>query len=214
MLQFPASPQNIGSERGGGPQGPSVALQSAADFSASVNLMHPPRGSSGAGGGSSNGNNSTSGGNVERNSSGNSAGANQNLNNGSCSTSGQQTSVITGCSLSVSSSNSGGSSGIGSGVGSSTNSLLSKAVQTELTGLRLAENEAQATSDVETRNSRIEELNRSNEELRHQVSSQQRVIEQQKAHINRCIEVSEHKATISRFVDVSPKSLFTIFSVI
>ena len=212
MLQFPASPQNIGSERGGGPQGPSVALQSAADFSASVNLMHPPRGSSGAGGGSSNGNNSTSGGNVERNSSGNSAGANQNLNNGSCSTSGQQTSVITGGSLSVSSSSSG-SSGIGSGGGSSTNSLLSKAVQTELTGLRLAENEAQATSDVETRNSRIEELNRSNEELRHQVSSQQRVIEQQKAHINRCIEVSEHKATISRFVDVSPKPLFTIFSV-
>jgi tousled-like kinase len=64
-----------------------------------------------------------------------------------------------------------------------------KASQTELTGVRLAENEAQASADVESRNTRIDELNRSGEELRHQMAAQQRLIEQQKAHNLKCIEV-------------------------
>lgn len=64
-----------------------------------------------------------------------------------------------------------------------------KAIQTDLTGVRLAENEAQALTDVESRNTRIDELNRSSEELRHQMAAQQRVLEQHKAHNLKCIEV-------------------------
>lgn len=82
-----------------------------------------------------------------------------------------------------------------------TNSIH-KAVQTELTGVRLAENEAQATADVEMRDSRIEELNRSSDDLRQQLTTQQRCIEQQKAHINKCIDVVKklliEKSTIER----------------
>ncbi|CAL8073566.1 unnamed protein product [Orchesella dallaii] len=79
---------------------------------------------------------------------------------------------------------------------------IHKAVQTELTGVRLAENEAQATADVEMRDSRIEELNRSSEDLRQQLTNHQRLIEQQKAHINKCIDVVKklliEKSTIER----------------
>ncbi|ODN00343.1 Serine/threonine-protein kinase tousled-like 2 [Orchesella cincta] len=79
---------------------------------------------------------------------------------------------------------------------------IHKAVQTELTGVRLAENEAQATADVEMRDSRIDELNRSSEDLRQQLTNHQRLIEQQKAHINKCIDVVKklliEKSTIER----------------
>jgi len=80
--------------------------------------------------------------------------------------------------------------------------IISKSVQTDLTGVRLAESEAQATADVESRNTKIEDLNRSSEELRHQVASHQRLVDQQKAHINKCIEVIKklliEKSTIER----------------
>lgn len=79
---------------------------------------------------------------------------------------------------------------------------IHKAVQTELTGVRLAENEAQATADVELRDSKIEELNRSSEDLRQQLTTHQRLIDQQKAHINKCIDVVKklliEKSTIER----------------
>ncbi|CAG7734829.1 unnamed protein product [Allacma fusca] len=192
---YPASPQSIVSGASGNP---SVVVTSAtptqtpSDFSANLNLMHPPPRGGSVGGVSSG---LTSGGTLSINNSGGSSSvANTGL-----------TSVISGVSSVIHTSAGVGGGGVGGvSVGSSVsasergilisgssnvNSLLSKAVQTELTGIRLAENEAQATSDVESRNTRIDELNRTNEELRHQVSSQQRVIEQQKAHINRCIEV-------------------------
>ncbi|XP_014218238.1 serine/threonine-protein kinase tousled-like 2 isoform X3 [Copidosoma floridanum] len=60
---------------------------------------------------------------------------------------------------------------------------------TELTCQRIQEFENQASSDLELRNSKIEELNRTTEELRHQVSSQQKALEQHKSHINKCIDV-------------------------
>ncbi|GJQ71244.1 tlk [Trypoxylus dichotomus] len=61
--------------------------------------------------------------------------------------------------------------------------------QTELTCQRIQEFETQASSDLEARNNKIEELTRQNEELRHQMSAQQKTIDQHKQHINKCIEV-------------------------
>ena len=50
---------------------------------------------------------------------------------------------------------------------------------------------AKATTDVETRNTRIDELTRTNDELRLQIATQGRVIEQQKAHINtKCVDMA------------------------
>ncbi|KAI4461507.1 mixed lineage protein kinase [Holotrichia oblita] len=60
---------------------------------------------------------------------------------------------------------------------------------TELTCQRIQEFETQASSDLEARNNKIEELTRQNEELRHQMSAQQKTIDQHKQHINKCIEV-------------------------
>ncbi|KAJ8686809.1 hypothetical protein QAD02_022603 [Eretmocerus hayati] len=60
---------------------------------------------------------------------------------------------------------------------------------TELTCQRIQEFENQASSDLELRNNKIEELNRTAEELRHQISTQQKTIEQHKSHINKCIDV-------------------------
>lgn len=48
-------------------------------------------------------------------------------------------------------------------------------VQTELTCQRIQELETQATSDLELRNNRIDELTRTNEELKHQVQAQSKV---------------------------------------
>lgn len=67
--------------------------------------------------------------------------------------------------------------------------MVSKQVQTDLTCQRIQEFETQASSDLEIRNNKIEELTRTTEELRHQVSTQQKTIDQHKQHINKCIEV-------------------------
>ncbi|XP_053987672.1 serine/threonine-protein kinase tousled-like 2 isoform X2 [Hylaeus anthracinus] len=60
---------------------------------------------------------------------------------------------------------------------------------TELTCQRIQEFETQASSDLELRNSKIDELNRTTDELRHQMANQQKLIEQHKSHINKCIDV-------------------------
>ncbi|XP_063359334.1 serine/threonine-protein kinase tousled-like 2 isoform X8 [Cydia amplana] len=68
--------------------------------------------------------------------------------------------------------------------------------------MRIQELETQASSDLELRNNRIEELTRSNEELKHQVQAQSKVIEQHKSHINKCIDVVKkllnEKSTIEK----------------
>lgn len=56
--------------------------------------------------------------------------------------------------------------------------LLCSQVQTELTCQRIQELETQASSDLELRNNRIEELTRTNEELKHQVQAQSKVCNQ------------------------------------
>ncbi|XP_063973750.1 serine/threonine-protein kinase tousled-like 2 isoform X2 [Diachasmimorpha longicaudata] len=68
-------------------------------------------------------------------------------------------------------------------------SMVSKQVQTELTCQRIQEFESQASSDLELRNNKIDELNRTTEELRHQMANQQKILEQHKSHINKCIDV-------------------------
>lgn len=69
------------------------------------------------------------------------------------------------------------------------NNSLCKLVQTELTCQRIQEFETQASSDLELRNNKIDELTRSNEELRHQVAAHTKSIDQHKSHINKCIDV-------------------------
>nr|CAI5845701.1 unnamed protein product [Callosobruchus analis] len=64
-----------------------------------------------------------------------------------------------------------------------------KIIQTDLTCQRIQEFETQASSDLEVRNTKIEELTRANEELRHQISTQQKTIDQHKQQVNKCIEV-------------------------
>ncbi|XP_023313308.1 serine/threonine-protein kinase tousled-like 2 isoform X6 [Trichogramma pretiosum] len=60
---------------------------------------------------------------------------------------------------------------------------------TDLTCQRIQEYETQTSSDLELRNSKIDDLNRANEELRHQVNSQQKVIDQHKSQISKCVDV-------------------------
>ncbi|XP_074031835.1 tousled-like kinase isoform X6 [Leptinotarsa decemlineata] len=67
--------------------------------------------------------------------------------------------------------------------------MVSKLIQTELTCHRIQEFETQASSDLELRNNKIEELTRGNEELRHQISTHQKSIDQHKQQVNKCIEV-------------------------
>ena len=66
---------------------------------------------------------------------------------------------------------------------------LHKILQTELTCQRIHELETQMNSELESRNNKIEEMTRANEEFKHQVSSQQKLIDQQKLHINKCLDV-------------------------
>ncbi|KAK9501708.1 hypothetical protein O3M35_012384 [Rhynocoris fuscipes] len=67
--------------------------------------------------------------------------------------------------------------------------MQNKQVQTELTCQRIQEFESQASSDLEIRNNKIDELNRTAEELRHQLAAQAKAMEQHKAHTNKCIDV-------------------------
>ncbi|XP_045485945.1 serine/threonine-protein kinase tousled-like 2 isoform X7 [Pieris rapae] len=77
-----------------------------------------------------------------------------------------------------------------------------KQIQTELTCQRIQELETQASSDLELRNNKIDELTRSNEELQLQVQAQNKAIDQHKSHINKCIEVVKkllnEKSTIEK----------------
>ncbi|XP_047512396.1 serine/threonine-protein kinase tousled-like 2 isoform X3 [Pieris napi] len=77
-----------------------------------------------------------------------------------------------------------------------------KQIQTEITCQRIQELETQASSDLELRNNKIDELTRSNEELQLQVQAQNKAIDQHKSHINKCIEVVKkllnEKSTIEK----------------
>lgn len=67
----------------------------------------------------------------------------------------------------------------------------SKAVQTDLSVKSLRDIEAKSAQDLETRDTRIDELCRSGDELKRQVSAQQKLIEKQKDQLSKCLDVTK-----------------------
>ncbi|KAG1694131.1 Serine/threonine-protein kinase tousled-like 1 [Nymphon striatum] len=68
---------------------------------------------------------------------------------------------------------------------------VSKLVQTEFTVQMIGDLETKATTDLEMRDNKIEELQRSNDELRRQLAAQQKVVEKHKENLKRCIDVTK-----------------------
>lgn len=66
---------------------------------------------------------------------------------------------------------------------------FSKFSQTDLTIQGIKELESKSASDLEMRDNKIDELQRSSEELRRQLAAQQKLIEQHKDNMQKCIEV-------------------------
>lgn len=67
--------------------------------------------------------------------------------------------------------------------------LVHRAVQTDLTVQRIRELESKSASDLELRDNKIDELQRGSEELRRQIQAQQKLIEQHKDNVQKCIDV-------------------------
>uniref|UniRef100_M4AAX7 non-specific serine/threonine protein kinase n=1 Tax=Xiphophorus maculatus TaxID=8083 RepID=M4AAX7_XIPMA len=68
---------------------------------------------------------------------------------------------------------------------------LSKCVQTELTGLKLAALESNKSLDLEKKEGRIDDLLRANCDLRRQIDEQQKLLEKYKERLNKCITMSK-----------------------
>ncbi|KAL8577168.1 hypothetical protein ACOMHN_063427 [Nucella lapillus] len=68
-----------------------------------------------------------------------------------------------------------------------------KPVQTDLTmtNLDAMEKQSQNSSDLEQKNSRIDELIRQNDELRRQCTAQQKLLEKHKENLQKCLEVNK-----------------------
>ncbi|XP_037085167.1 LOW QUALITY PROTEIN: serine/threonine-protein kinase tousled-like 2, partial [Pollicipes pollicipes] len=65
----------------------------------------------------------------------------------------------------------------------------SKLVQTTMTGVDFRELESQAASNDEARRDKIEEMGRTNEELRRQLNAQQKLVEQNKSNLDKCVDM-------------------------
>ncbi|XP_029641436.1 serine/threonine-protein kinase tousled-like 2 isoform X2 [Octopus bimaculoides] len=72
-----------------------------------------------------------------------------------------------------------------------TTCTCSKSAQTDLTLVQLHAIECKSTSDLEQKDSRIEELIRQNEELRRQLNAQQKLLEKHKENLQKCLEVNK-----------------------
>ncbi|XP_054606551.1 serine/threonine-protein kinase tousled-like 1-B isoform X6 [Nothobranchius furzeri] len=68
---------------------------------------------------------------------------------------------------------------------------LSRCVQTELTGLKLAALESNKSLDLEKKEGRIDDLLRANCDLRRQIDEQQKLLEKYKERLNKCITMSK-----------------------
>uniref|UniRef100_H2LZQ2 non-specific serine/threonine protein kinase n=1 Tax=Oryzias latipes TaxID=8090 RepID=H2LZQ2_ORYLA len=68
---------------------------------------------------------------------------------------------------------------------------LSKCIQTELTGLKLAALESNKSLDLEKKEGRIDDLLRANCDLRRQIDEQQKLLEKYKERLNKCITMSK-----------------------
>uniref|UniRef100_A0A0L8HLZ7 non-specific serine/threonine protein kinase n=1 Tax=Octopus bimaculoides TaxID=37653 RepID=A0A0L8HLZ7_OCTBM len=71
------------------------------------------------------------------------------------------------------------------------NALSTCYFQTDLTLVQLHAIECKSTSDLEQKDSRIEELIRQNEELRRQLNAQQKLLEKHKENLQKCLEVNK-----------------------
>ncbi|XP_054165508.1 serine/threonine-protein kinase tousled-like 2 [Oppia nitens] len=69
--------------------------------------------------------------------------------------------------------------------------VCSRAVQTDLSIKSLRDLEAKSAHDLETRDTKIEELHRSSDELKRQLQAQQKLIDKQKEQLKKCIEVTK-----------------------
>ncbi|XP_061588985.1 serine/threonine-protein kinase tousled-like 1-B isoform X2 [Cololabis saira] len=67
----------------------------------------------------------------------------------------------------------------------------SKSIQTELTGLKLADLESNKSLDLEKKEGRIDDLLRANCDLRRQIDEQQKLLEKYKERLNKCITMSK-----------------------
>uniref|UniRef100_T1JAB8 Protein kinase domain-containing protein n=1 Tax=Strigamia maritima TaxID=126957 RepID=T1JAB8_STRMM len=67
--------------------------------------------------------------------------------------------------------------------------VMHRAVQTDVTIQSIRELETKSATDLEMRDNRIDELQRGNEELKRQIQAQQKLIEQHKDNMQKCIEV-------------------------
>ncbi|KAL4222100.1 Serine/threonine-protein kinase tousled-like 2 [Mactra antiquata] len=67
----------------------------------------------------------------------------------------------------------------------------SKAVQTDLSAMQLKALESGASNDMAEKDQRIEDLNRQNEELRRQLTAQQKLIEKHKENLQKCLNVNK-----------------------
>jgi tousled-like kinase len=68
---------------------------------------------------------------------------------------------------------------------------VSRAVQTDLSVKSLRDIEAKSAHDLETRDTKIDELCRSGDELKRQLQAQQKLIDKQKEQLNKCIDVTK-----------------------
>ncbi|KAK3588071.1 hypothetical protein CHS0354_012124 [Potamilus streckersoni] len=69
--------------------------------------------------------------------------------------------------------------------------LNSKPVQTDLTIVQLKALETQSSTNMEKKDSRIEDLLRQNDELRRQLTAQQKLIEKHKENLQKCLNVNK-----------------------
>ncbi|XP_076327521.1 serine/threonine-protein kinase tousled-like 2 isoform X2 [Tachypleus tridentatus] len=69
--------------------------------------------------------------------------------------------------------------------------LSHRSVQTDLTNNKIKEVESKSAMDLEIRDNRIEELQRTNEELHRQLQAQQKLIEKQKEQLTKCTDVTK-----------------------
>ncbi|ESO82225.1 hypothetical protein LOTGIDRAFT_176304, partial [Lottia gigantea] len=67
----------------------------------------------------------------------------------------------------------------------------SKGVQTDMTGNQMKALESRSVSDIEQKDSRIDDLVRQNDEIRRQLTAQQKLLEKHKENLQKCLEVNK-----------------------
>ncbi|RWS26194.1 serine/threonine-protein kinase tousled-like 1, partial [Leptotrombidium deliense] len=70
-------------------------------------------------------------------------------------------------------------------------SVFSRIVQTDLTLRQLRELEAKSVADLEEKDAKIDELHRASEDMKRQLSTQQKLIDQQKEQLNKSVDVTK-----------------------